>query len=570
MQRWDVFVSYAHEDEVWVRALAENLHRAGRDVFFDRWEIVGGSRLSERLQQGLESSEAVLLVVSRAAVSKPWWREEFAAAMAGAVAGVQRLIPVLLDDVALPQFVASRVWVDFRGLDSPAAYEDRFGELLRAVAGRPAGDRPLRDGRIVPPPGVYRAEGPRAARLRIDRQQVAFNCAEQEWAHQPLGVDSGLRTLVWEVARARASGSVVLRAPGPAGGVLHTRLTELGRALGARFLDGEAGTALAREMDRTRTVPLRLAVQVDDPELADLLWETLVLPGQDEPLVLRPEVQLHRAETVADPVAVRVPGPLRILAVIASPERGTGELLDYEAELARILAVVDPSRREQNAHVRVLNWGSRDAIRQALAEERFHVLHISCHARPGALVLETGTGDEDVVSAREFVDDVLVADHGVPLVVLAGCSTALTARSGAPDDPAGQQGEPALPGLARDLLHTGVPTVLAMTAPVTDSYATDLCAELYQELARRPEPITLTELSTVRRRLEQRRREHTDGDPRAAWAEWATPALFLAGPPLPLYRQADGTTPVPDRPEPAPALGCMIRRVGDFVCRRAE
>ena len=35
-----------------VRVLADNLHRAGRDVFFDRWEVVGGNRLSQRLQQG--------------------------------------------------------------------------------------------------------------------------------------------------------------------------------------------------------------------------------------------------------------------------------------------------------------------------------------------------------------------------------------------------------------------------------------------------------------------------------------------------------------------------------------
>jgi TIR domain len=103
-QRWDVFVSYAHEDQAWV--LAENLHRAGREVFFDQWDVVGGNRLS---QQDLESAEAVVLVVSRAAVGKQWWQEEFAAAMAGVVAGVQRLIPVLLDDVALPPFVASRV-----------------------------------------------------------------------------------------------------------------------------------------------------------------------------------------------------------------------------------------------------------------------------------------------------------------------------------------------------------------------------------------------------------------------------------------------------------------------------
>ncbi|MGH3914254.1 MAG: toll/interleukin-1 receptor domain-containing protein, partial [Pseudonocardiaceae bacterium] len=209
-----MFISYAHEDEAWVRVLAENLHRAGRDVFFDRWEVVGGSRLSERLQQGLASSNVVVLVVSRAAVGKSWWQEEFAAAMAAAVAGVQRLIPVVLDDVPLPPFVAGRVWVDFRHLDAPAQYEARFVDLLKAVQGVPLGDRPQRGEGIVVPPGVYRPEGPRAARLRIDRQQVVFSCADQEWSHAPLGADGGLRTLVWEVERARSrrDDSVVLKA----------------------------------------------------------------------------------------------------------------------------------------------------------------------------------------------------------------------------------------------------------------------------------------------------------------------------------------------------------------------
>ncbi|MGH4008407.1 MAG: TIR domain-containing protein, partial [Pseudonocardiaceae bacterium] len=577
VERWDVFVSYAHEDAAWVRVLAENLHRAGREVFFDQWEVVGGDRLSTRLQQGLTASNVVVLVVSRAAVGKQWWQEEFAAAMAGVVAGVQRLIPVLLDDVPLPPFVASRVWVDFRHLDAPAEYETRFADLLRAVRGIAPGDRPQRGGGIVVPPGVYRPEGPRTARLRIDKQQVVFSTADQEWSHPPLGVDGGLRTLVWEVERARSrpGDSVVLRESGSAataGGVLHSRLTELGRALGSRFLDGDAGVALAQEVARSQAGSLRLAVQVDDPEWPDLPWETLVLPEQQEPLVLQRGVQIYRMVPVAEPVAVQVPGPLRILAVIASPERGGGDLLDYEAELARILAVVDPSRREQNAYVRVLNWGSRATIRQALAEERFHVLHLSCHAEPGALILESDTGEADRVTAREFVDDVLVADHGVPLVVLAGCSTALADRGPPqPDSPENeQQGERALPGLAQDLLHAGVPAVLAMTAPITDRYATELCAQIYQELAHRPEPVALVELSTVRRRLEEQRRQRPADDPGAAWAEWATPALFLAGPPLPLYRQADGMAPVPVRSETVPALEGMIRRVGDFVGRRAE
>jgi AAA ATPase domain len=93
---------------------------------------------------------------------------------------------------------------------------------------------------------------------------------------------------------------------------------------------------------------------------------------------------------------------------------------------------------------------------------------------------------------------------------------------------------------------------------------------MYEELARRPEPTALAELSTVRQRLVDQRRALPVADPAAVWAEWAIPALFLAGSALPMYRRADGMQPIPARAEPAPAVGGMIRRVGDFVGRRAE
>ena len=152
----------------------------------------------------------------------------------------------------------------------------------------------------------------------------------------------------------------------------------------------------------------------------------------------------------------------------------------------------------------------------------------------------------------------------MPLVVLAGCSTALSARApttrnagaeGAAGE-AGGEGERALPGLARDLLDAGVPAVLAMTAPVTDSYATDLTASLYEELARRPEPTPLAELSTIRRRLEDQRRTLPPQDPRGAWAEWATPAVFQAGPALPLYRRTDGPGGTDEAARNGPSRGC--------------
>jgi hypothetical protein len=587
-EHWDVFVSYAHDDAVWVQTLADNLHRAGLDVFLDAWEIVPGARLSQRLQEGLAVADVVVLVVSAAAVRKPWWQEEFAGAMPAVVAGRQRLIPVLLDEVDVPPFAAARVYIDFRYIDSPDGYEAKIHELVAAVRGQTPRQRPPRDGTIVLPPMGSRAEGPRLARLRITPNEVVFSVADRQQRHTPSVTGTGLGMTLFDLQRAQrhptgsagagASGgdpgapgeAAVLRGPT---GVLHTALVDTGRALGAAFINGVVGQALADQVAEVGKggASLRLAVQVDDPALADLPRETLVLPGQHTPLVLQAGVDLHRAVEVTDPVAPVVPGPLRILAVVASPDHGGGELLDYEAELARILEAVDASRRRDGAYVHVLNWGTPEAIREALASQRFHVLHISCHAEPGALILESDTGGAVRVTADQFVRDILVPDRTPPLVVLAGCSTALAART-EPNQTDGDEGEgeAVLAGLARDLLHARVPAVLAMTAPVTDRYATDLCARWYQALAAREEPIPLVELSAVRRRLETDRLALPANDPRAAWAEWATPALFQAGPALPLYRRADGVQPVTAPPESRTQLGGMIRKAGDFVGRRAE
>ncbi|WP_225438337.1 CHAT domain-containing protein, partial [Candidatus Frankia nodulisporulans] len=383
-------------------------------------------------------------------------------------------------------------------------------------------------------------------------------------------------------------------------------LRAAGRMLGERLLPHEIATRLATEVDAAvrAGVSLRLALDLaEDPadatpetsaetpeasaeaaalarEYAELPWETLTLPGEDRPLVLHPSVELHRTVSGLGPTsAMGIPGPLRILAVIASPERGGGELLDYEAELARILDAVEPARRQGRgrAYVRILNWGSREAIHAALKQERFHILHISCHARPGELILETATGEADPVDASTFATKILIRDRGIPLVVLAGCSTALAAR-GTPS-PAGEgegegegagEGEAQLPALARGLLAHGVPAVLAMTTSVSDLYATELTSRLYAELAGREVVDPLAALSDARRAVEAERAALPESELRAALAEWATSTLYLRGPSLPLYDPAVKVEEITEPVGPLLAGGIVARRVGEFVGRRAE
>ena len=137
---WDVFVSYGHEDAGWVRVLAGNLHRAGFDVFLDEWELVGGDRVTGRLEEGIRGSANGVLVVSPHALSRPWVREEYEALLRQAVQEPgRRLIPVLYADAELPPFLANRLWVDFRGAGTTGPeYEARLGELVRSCgAARP-------------------------------------------------------------------------------------------------------------------------------------------------------------------------------------------------------------------------------------------------------------------------------------------------------------------------------------------------------------------------------------------------------------------------------------------------
>ncbi|MCK9877171.1 TIR domain-containing protein [Frankia sp. Ag45/Mut15] len=546
-----------------MRTLAENLERAGLRMWFDEWEVQFGQNIVHRMDAGIRDSRLGIVVVSPHSMAGGWVAEEYAAMLNRTVKGDFRLIPVLLADAEMPPMLATRSWVDFRQTADPASYKAAVRQLIAALRGERA-PRPAVDGTIRPPPGqAFVAEGPRNATLRFRGTAVTLTAPDGETVTgTAAGLDWSAQQVLWRMQRARArrpgGEAAPLRAAATATATaepLAQALRAAGRMLGERLLPHEIATRLATEVGAAvrAGVSLRLALDLaEDPtdatpetsaetpeasaeaaalasEYAELPWETLTLPGEDRPLVLHPSVELHRTVSGLGPTsAMGIPGPLRILAVIASPERGGGELLDHEAELARILDAVEPARRQGRgrAYVRILNWGSREAIHAALKQERFHILHISCHARPGELILETATGEADPVDASTFATKILIRDRGVPLVVLAGCSTALAAR-GTPS-PAGEgegegagEGEAQLPALARGLLAHGVPAVRAMTTSVSDLYATELTSRLYAELAGREVVDPLAALSDARRAVEAQR---------AALAEWATPTLYLRGP----------------------------------------
>jgi adenylate cyclase len=121
-----VFLSYAREDAEAARQLAEDVGRAGHEVWWDQ-HIQGGSRFSSAIDQALKNAEAVVVLWSSASVESAWVQDE---AAEGRDDG--RLVPVLLDACKPPLGFRQFQSVDlsrWRGGESPL-----FDALLEAIA----------------------------------------------------------------------------------------------------------------------------------------------------------------------------------------------------------------------------------------------------------------------------------------------------------------------------------------------------------------------------------------------------------------------------------------------------
>lgn len=198
----DVFISYAHADVDWVRTLAENLHNSELQVFYDEWDISPGDVLVHKLDEGILRSRNGILIVSPASLSRPYVQEEYAAMMTRAIAGQQRLIPVLLKDAEMPPLLASRVWIDFRNVDGPD-YLARVRELVRALKGERL--RPPRPtGELSLPPGTgFKAVGALVGRLSISRERTSFSANGVEMSGPPPHPNLDVGDLNWRLQRAR-------------------------------------------------------------------------------------------------------------------------------------------------------------------------------------------------------------------------------------------------------------------------------------------------------------------------------------------------------------------------------
>lgn len=134
-----VFVSHTSEDkERFVNRFAARLRENGVDAWLDKWEMLPGDGLVDKIfEEGLKDAQAVIVVLSRVSVEKPWVREELNAAVVKRINTGSKLIPVVIDDCDVPEALKSTLWQRIENLES---YQESFDRILAAIFG--TSDRP--------------------------------------------------------------------------------------------------------------------------------------------------------------------------------------------------------------------------------------------------------------------------------------------------------------------------------------------------------------------------------------------------------------------------------------------
>ena len=372
------------------------------------------------------------------------------------------------------------------------------------------------------------------------------------------GVRPGLKAAVEELRAARVRSNVAQR--GTAAATLKDIAVDHAAGLLAEsFLPPEVGRALGELIRAARVadVPVRLGVQATGG-LARLPWEALRDPDSGRPLALHPLVNVYRKVSALPPRPV--PGPLKILIAISSPDGSHAARLDYQRELRSVLEAVRTARHA-DAQVRIVPFASTEAIRAELLRQPVHVLHVSGHGSPGLLHLEDSQGKARAVTADQFVDEAIPPGRMPAVIALAACHTDVTGNG---DDVS----------LAEALCGRGASVVIATQTSITDRYSTWVFARMYAELVATQVPDVVTAVAEARRRVQADLAGSRNPIDReiAGLGEWATVTVLASQGSVAIF---DPTAPrsaelSPDTAQQLTIAGLLHRPVGGFVGRRME
>lgn len=121
-----VFISHSHKDRTYATDLQRILTRYGAQAFLDQDKIQVADVLPDRIQQGIDWCDTLLLIWSSSAAVSDWVEKEWNSAYELR----KKIVPYCLDSTSLPPALENLVYVDRK--DAQVAHVG----LLRSVFGK--------------------------------------------------------------------------------------------------------------------------------------------------------------------------------------------------------------------------------------------------------------------------------------------------------------------------------------------------------------------------------------------------------------------------------------------------
>ncbi|HMJ87872.1 MAG TPA: toll/interleukin-1 receptor domain-containing protein [Vicinamibacterales bacterium] len=171
---YDLFLSHNRRQKPWVRTLVAFLRNHGLRVFFDEDSIEPGEDVVSALERAIESSNILVLVLSRSSVFSKWVTFETAVRLyEDPECRLRRLIPVLVEPVDRTLIRSAVRRLDAVDLTDPETREREFLHFLKTIG---AGDVTANDFPPWPEPSS------------IDELHVADidNVASWQWSGEEL------------------------------------------------------------------------------------------------------------------------------------------------------------------------------------------------------------------------------------------------------------------------------------------------------------------------------------------------------------------------------------------------
>ena len=109
-----VFVSYSHKNRDFADKLVRDLNFSDVPATYDKWLLNVGDSIIQKISEFVQDADQVIAILSKDSVDSNWVKKELAIAMTGEIENKKvKVLPIKIDDCALPAMLSDKLYVDF-------------------------------------------------------------------------------------------------------------------------------------------------------------------------------------------------------------------------------------------------------------------------------------------------------------------------------------------------------------------------------------------------------------------------------------------------------------------------